>query len=69
MNMLLIDYLAPFQALINFVIWVIGVATLAVGIGVGFVLVAIVHAVVTVNSKVADKRNAALIEAINSSKK
>ena len=58
-----------FQAVVNLVIWVAGCAMIVVaGIGLFIVPIAMLHAILVVNSHLADKRNAALVGAVKSSR-
>jgi len=58
----------PLQAFINLLIWAISIPLCAVGIGFLTIAAPVIHALLTVNSHLADKRTEKLISAVKTSR-
>ena len=56
------------QAVLNLVIWIGGGFLIVVGVGFLIVPIAMLHAILVVNSHLADKRNTKLMDAVKSSR-
>ena len=54
----------PIQAVLNAVVWVLGLFTLLLGVGFFVVPVAVIHAVFVVSARLADNRQRSLVEAL-----
>ena len=56
----------PVQAILNAVVWLVGIVTIFFGVGLLVVPVAVIHAMFVVNTHFADKRQAGLMRALDS---